>query len=65
MHIQRVKSSNENEDEAMLNSPDHKLNGSEPSHDCSPSTSPKSSSLEGQPCTASASQVTFFPSLIM
>ncbi|RVW51004.1 Chaperone protein dnaJ 10 [Vitis vinifera] len=56
--FQRVKSSNGNEDEAMLNSAVHKLNGSEPSHDaCSPSTSPKSSNLEEQSYTAFASQV--------
>lgn len=55
--FQRVKSSNGNEDEAMLNSAVHKLNGSEPSHDaCSPSTSPKSSNLEEQSYTAFASQ---------
>ncbi|KAJ9673162.1 hypothetical protein PVL29_023025 [Vitis rotundifolia] len=54
--FQRVKSSNGNEDEAMLNSA-HKLNGSEPSHDaCSPSTSPKSSNLEEQSYTAFTSQ---------
>jgi len=55
--FQRVKSSNGNEGEIVVDNAVHKLNGSESSYDaCPPSTSPKSSNPEEPSYSTSALQ---------